>query len=447
VTGRVDGSSRFGANNKYSLFPSAALAWRVSEEDFLKSNNVISNLKLRTSYGLTGNSEIPAYSSLSLLSSNYAAVLNEARVSGTGLNRLSNPDLRWEKTAQYDFGVELGLFDNRITLEGDLYYRKTTDMLLDAPVPRTSGYATIRKNVGSMENKGVELAINTVNIQRKNFSWNTTFNVSMNRNKVLSLATRSDIFGIGGPNFTNPTNIIRIGEPAGSFWGLTRLGTWSEAEIQDAAKFVSYRNNLTILPGDIKYLDVNGDNAINDADRSIIGNGSPKAWGSFLNTFKYKNLDLTIELQYSYGNDVLDMTLHSSEDRVSLANSYATVLNAWTPQNQNTQIAQIRDTRAGYVTNVDTRWIKDGSFIRGRNLLLGYNLPLSVTKKMRLERFRIYASAQNFFLIRDKELNGDPEATPTGGYANDANNVFSQGMFWHSYPKSTILMLGLNISL
>jgi hypothetical protein len=206
-----------------------------------------------------------------------------------------------EKTAQYDFGVELGLFDNRITLEGDLYYRKTTDMLLDAPVPRTSGYATIRKNVGSMENKGVELAINTVNIQRKNFSWNTTFNVSMNRNKVLSLATRSDIFGIGGPNFTNPTNIIRIGEPAGSFWGLTRLGTWSEAEIQDAAKFVSYRNNLTILPGDIKYLDVNGDNAINDADRSIIGNGSPKAWGSFLNTFKYKNLDLTIELQYSYG--------------------------------------------------------------------------------------------------------------------------------------------------
>lgn len=447
VTGRVDGSSRFGTNNKYSLFPSAALAWRVSEEDFLKNSKTISNLKVRTSYGLTGNSEIPAYSSLSLLSSNYAAVLNEARVGGTGLNRLSNPDLKWEKTAQYDFGVELGLFNNRISIEGDIYYRKTTDMLLDAPVPRTSGYATIRKNVGSMENKGLELALNTVNVQGKNFSWNTTFNISMNRNKVLSLATPSDIFGIGGPNFTNPTNIIRIGEAAGSFWGLTRLGTWSEAELQDAAKFVSYRNNLTILPGDIKYLDVNGDRIINDADRSIIGNGSPKAWGSFLNTFKYKNLDLTIELQYSYGNDILDMTLHSSEDRVSLANSYATVLNAWTPQNQNTPIAQIRDTRAGYVTNVDTRWIKDGSFIRGRNLLLGYNFPLSVTRKIKLDRFRIYASAQNLFLIRHKDLNGDPEATPTGGYANDANNVFSQGMFWHSYPKSTIFMFGLNVSL
>jgi len=447
ITARADGSSRFGANNKYSLFPSAALAWRVSEEDFLKNNRTISNLKIRTSYGLTGNSEIPAYSSLSLLSSNYSAILNGQKVGGTGVNRLANPDLKWEKTAQYDAGIELGLLDNRITLEGDIYYRKTTDMLLDAPVPRTSGYGTIRKNVGSMENKGVELGINTVNVQTKNFSWNTTFNISMNKNKVLSLATPSDIFGIGGPNFTNPTNIIRIGEPAGSFWGLTRLGTWSEKEIAEAGKFVSYRNNLTILPGDIKYLDVNGDHIINDADRMIIGHGSPKAWGSFQNTFKYKSLDLSIELQYSYGNDILDMTSHSSEDRVSLANSYATVLNAWTPQNQNTNIAELRDTRAGYVTNVDTHWIKDGSFIRGRNLLLGYTFAPSTAKRLKLDRFRIYASAQNLFLIHHKELNADPETTPTGGYAGDGNNVFSQGMFWHSYPKSTTFMVGLNVSL
>jgi TonB-linked SusC/RagA family outer membrane protein len=447
VTARMDGSSKFGANNKYSLFPSAALAWRVSEENFLRNNPVISNLKLRTSYGLTGNSEIPSYSSLSLLSSNYAALIDEARASGTGINRLANPDLRWEKTAQYDAGVELGLFDNRVSVEADFYYRKTTDMLLDAPVPRTSGYATIRKNVGSMQNKGLEFALNTVNVQRRDFSWNTTFNISMNRNKILSLATPSDIFGVGGPNFTNPTNIIRIGESAGSFWGLTRLGVWSEAEVQEAAKFVSYRNNLTIRPGDIKYLDVNGDRIINDADRQIIGNGNPKAWGSLFNTFKYRRFDFTVELQYSYGNDILDMTLHSSEDRVALANSYRTVLNAWTPQNQNTQIAEIRDTRAGYVTNVDTRWIKDGSFIRGRNILLGYNFSPAVTSRLRLERLRVYASAQNLFLIRHKELNGDPEVTPTGGYANDANNVFSQGMYWHSYPKPTIYMVGINVSL
>jgi hypothetical protein len=209
---------------------------------------------------------------------------------------------------------------------------------------------------------------------------------------------------VGGPNFTNPTNIIRIGEPVGAFWGLTRLGVWSEAERDQAAKFTSYRNGLTILPGDIKYKDFNGDNAITDADRRIIGNGSPDFWGSLTNTFKYNNFDLMLELAYSYGNDVMLMNLHPSEDRQALANSYSTVLNAWTPTNQNTMIAEIRDTRAGYVTNVDTWWIKDGSFLRGRNLLLGYTFPSNVASKLKLSRLRVYGTAQNFFLlIADKD--------------------------------------------
>jgi TonB-linked SusC/RagA family outer membrane protein len=442
-TGRADGSSKFGDNHKFAFFPSAALAWRVSEEDFLKGNSVISNLKVRTSYGLTGNSEIPPYSSLALLRSNYTTVYNDVRVSGTGIDRLANPDLRWEKTAQADFGVELGLLKGRISIEADYYYRKTTDMLLDAPVPRTSGYATIRKNVGSMQNQGIELGINTVNIDAGGFQWNTAFNVSMNRNKVLSLATPSDIFGVGGPNFTNQTNIIRVGQPVGSFWGLTRLGTWSEAEREEAAKFTSYRSGLTLLPGDIKYLDVNGDKAITDADRSIIGNGSPKAWGALTNTFRYKNLDLTFELQYSYGNDVMLMNLHASEDRQALANSYTTVLNAWTPQNQNTPIAEIRETRAGYVTNVDSHWIKDGSFLRGRNLLVGYTFPAAVTNRLKLSRLRVYASGQNIFLLVKDKVIGDPEVTPTN--QGDGSSAFTQGMIWHNYPKPTIYMVGLQV--
>jgi TonB-linked SusC/RagA family outer membrane protein len=445
LTGRADGSSKFGENNKFAFFPSGALAWRVSEEEFLKGNPVISTLKLRASYGLTGNSEIPAYTSLSLLSSNYAAVINDTRVSGTGISRLANPDLRWEKTAQTDFGLELGLFNGRINLEADYYYRKTTDMLLDAPVPQTSGYSTIRKNVGSMENKGVELGINSQIINVGDFSWNSLFNITFNRNKVLSLATPSDIFNVGGPNFTNPTNIIRIGEPVGSFWGLTRLGIWSEAEREEAAKFTSYRNGLTILPGDIKYLDVNGDKAITDKDRSIIGNGSPDFWGSFSNTFKYKAFDLTLELQYTVGNDVMMMNLHASEDRQALANSYSSVLDAWTPQNQNTMIAEIRDTRAGYVTNVDSWWIKDGSFLRGNNLLLGYTVPSNkVTKKLNLSRLRVYGSAQNFFLLLKDNIIGDPEVTPTN--QGNGNSAFSQGMMWHNYPKPTIFMGGLQVA-
>lgn len=437
ATGRMDGSSKFGSNNKYAFFPSGAVAWKVSEEDFLKGSPVVSNLKLRASYGLTGNSEIPSFSSLGVLGTGYAAIFNNTRFAGVGTNRLGNPDLKWEKTGQSDIGIELGLFKNRINIEADVYYRKTTDMLLDAPVPLTSGYGTITRNIGSMENKGLEFAINTVNISTDDFTWNTMFNISMNRNKVLSLATPADIFGVGNPGFTNETGIIRVGEPVGSFWGLTRLGTWSESERAEAAKY-NYRGK-TILPGDVKYLDVNGDYQINDADRMIIGNGSPKAWGSFSNTFKYKNVDLTIELQYSAGNDVLNMTKHSAEDRVGLANSYSSVLNAWTPQNQNTPIAAIRDTRAGYVTNVDTRWVEDGSFIRGRNLLLGYNFPEKITKKLKLSRLRVYSSVQNFFLAT-KFSGNDPEVTTY-------SNAFAQGQTFFDYPKPTTYMVGLNVGL
>ncbi|ADB39428.1 SusC/RagA family TonB-linked outer membrane protein [Spirosoma linguale] len=445
ATGRADGSSKFGENHKFAFFPSAALAWRVSEEDFLKGNPVISNLKVRTSYGLTGNSEIPPYSSLSLLSSNYATIYNDTKVSGTGINRLANPDLRWEKTAQTDVGLEVGFLKGRISLEADYYYRLTTDMLLDAPVPQSSGYATIRRNVGSMENKGFEFGVNTVNINRGTFSWNTSFNISLNRNKVLSLATPSDIFNVGGPNFTNPTNVIRVGEAVGSFWGLTRVGVWSEAEREEAAKFTSYRNGLTILPGDIKYLDVNGDKAITDADRSIIGNGSPKGWGAMTNNIRLGNFDATLELQYMFGNDVMLMNLHPSEDRQALANSYSSVLNAWTPTNQGSQIAQVRDTRAGYVTNVDSHWIKDGSFLRGRNLLFGYTLPANVTSKLKMNRLRVYVSAQNFFLLLKDPIVGDPEVTPTN--QGTGNSAFSQGMIWHNYPKPTTYLLGLQIGL
>jgi TonB-dependent starch-binding outer membrane protein SusC len=437
-TGRTDGSSRFGSSHKYAFFPSAALAWRVSEEEFLRNSNFISNLKVRTSYGYTGNSEIPAYQSLPSLNT-YTGIFNDTRVTGLGLGRLANQDLKWEKTAQADFGVELGILNNRISLEADVYYRKTTDMLLDAPVPRTTGNATIRRNVGSMENKGLELGLNAMVINKENFTWNSTFNVSMNRNEILTLATPAPIFGVGNPSFTNQTGIIRVGDPVGSFWGLVRLGTWSEKEAAEAAQFSSYRGGKPMLPGDIKYLDVNGDKIINDADRMIIGNGNPDAWGAFINNFRYKNLELIVDIQYSFGNDVLNMTRHSGEDRVGIANSYKTVLNAWTPTNQNTPIAAIRDTRAGYVTNVDTHWIEDGSFVRGKNLSLAYNFSAAITKRLQLNRLRTYVSVQNFFLSTSFGGN-DPEVTTY-------SNPFAQGQTFFDYPKPTLYTFGINVGL
>jgi hypothetical protein len=232
------------------------------------------------------------------------------------------------------------------------------------------------------------------------------------------------------------------GQPVGSFWGLKRLGTWGTAELAEAQKYGknSYRGtDKPILPGDIKYLDVNGDYQINDADRMIIGNGNPLSYGSFINTVKYKNFDLTLDIQYSYGADVLNMTKHSGEDRTGLANSFKSVLNAWTPEHQNTDIAAIRDSKAGYVTNVDTHWVEDGSFIRGRNLVIGYNFNPAAAEKLRLSRLRMYVSTQNFFLST-KFSGNDPEVSTY-------TNPFAQGQTFFDYPKPTLYMFGISAGL
>lgn len=441
VTGRADGSSKFGASNKYAFFPSAAVAWRISEESFLKENPVISNLKLRASYGLTGNSEILPYSSLSSLRT-VTGVVNNSRVVGVATNRLGNPDAQWEKTAQADIGMEIGLFGSRISIEADVYHRKTTDMLLSAPLPVSSGYDVITRNVGSMENKGFELTLNTENISNSDFVWTTSFIYALNRNKILKLANPAPIFGVGNPNFTNQTGVIKEGEPVGSFWGLVRLGTWSTDETAEAALYGSntYRGTgKPLLPGDVKYLDVNGDHAINDLDRMIIGNGNPDFYGAIINNLKYRSFDFLLDLQYSYGNDVLNMTKHSGEDRTGLANSFKSVLSAWTPENQNSDIAATRDSKAGYVSNVDTHWVEDGSFLRGRNLVVGYTLSRSVTERLKLSRARVYVSAQNFFLLT-KYTGNDPEVCTY-------NNPFAQGQTFFDYPKPTVYMFGLSIGL
>jgi TonB-linked SusC/RagA family outer membrane protein len=421
LTGRADGSSKFGSENRYAFFPSAALAWRMSEEEFIKNIPVISNLKVRTSYGVTGNSEITAYQALAGLG-NYSVIFDGARTIGVGISRLANPDLRWEKTHQIDAGLELGLFNNRVSLELDVYRKLTTDMLLSAPVPSSSGYTTVTRNVGSMENQGIEFALNTVNIASDDFTWSTNFNISVNKNKVKSLTGGADIF--------SGSTVIREGEPVGSFFGYVHLGTWNTDEADEAAKYLR-------LPGDIKYKDVNNDGQINDRDRVIIGKGIPDGFGSLINTFNYKNFDLTFDLQFMYGNDVLFRSMHSAEDRQGIANSFATVLNAWTPENQNTSIAQWRPIPAGYDTFNDSHRVKDADFIRGRNLLLGYNFSPGVTERLHLNRLRVYASMQNFFLLTQYE-GYDPEVSTSG-------SPFDQGVALYDYPKPRVFMVGLNV--
>ncbi len=422
-TGRMDGSSKFGEANRYAFFPSAAVAWRISEEDFMRNIGAISNLKLRTSYGETGNSEIAAYQALAGMQ-NYDAVFNNTRATGVGVGRMANPALQWEKVKQVDIGLELGLWNNRVSFELDFYRKKTENMLLQAPLPLSSGFGNITRNIGSMENRGFEFAINTTNIQTAHFTWNTLFNISINKNKVLYLT--------GGSPIYSGATIIREGDPVGSFFGRLHLGTWGTHEADEAKKF-------NMLPGDVKYADLNEDGIINDADRTIIGKGIPDGFGTLMNTFTYKNWSLLVDLQFMYGNDVLDRSIHSAEDRQGIANSYKTVLNAWTESNQNTPIAQIRPIAAYYTTNNDNHKVTDASFIRGRNLLLSYTFKPEVAARMKIDRLRVFGSVQNFF-VATKYSGYDPEVSNSG-------SPFDQGLGLYDYPRPRIFTLGLNVGL
>ncbi|WP_432279867.1 SusC/RagA family TonB-linked outer membrane protein [Pricia mediterranea] len=423
LTGRADGSSKFGPENQFAFFPSAALAWRVSGEDFLSQNETISNLKLRASYGATGNSEIPAYRALAGLQSGTVIFAGD-RAPYTVPQRMANPDLRWEKTEQVDVGLELGLLNNRIALEVDLYRKLTSDMLLDAPVPATSGFTNVYRNVGSMENKGVEVSLNTINIDNELFGWSSNFNISINKNEVTALSGGSDIF-LG-------STLIRVGEPVSTFYGYIDEGTWNTDEADQAAIYDR-------LPGDIKYRDLNDDGAINSDDRAIIGKGIPDGFGTFSNTFRYGNLELLVDLQFQYGNSVMYRDEHSAEDRQTIANSFKTVLNAWTPDNQDTHIAQIRPIAAGYDTHNDSGKLKDASFLRGRNLMLSYNFKPELVKRLHLNRLRLYTSVQNFFVVTDYP-GYDPESSNGGG-------TFDQGFSLYDYPRPRTFVLGLNVGL
>jgi TonB-linked SusC/RagA family outer membrane protein len=431
VTDRIDGASRFGSDYKYANFPSAAIAWRISQEEFLHDNPTITDLKLRFGYGRTGNNTIGNYASLDQLGSNQY-VFNGTRTSGITTGSLGNPSLQWEQAGQYDLGLNLGLWQNRISFEADIYQRTTSKLLLNRRIPQSSGFPDIISNIGSMRNRGLELSLNTVNIQGKDFTWSTTFNISFLKNQVLALGTSNeDLFP--GPNFLNETNVLRVGQSVGSLYGLVREGTWSTAEADQALKYNK-------LPGDLKFRDVNGDGQINDADRVILGKNIPTGFGSLLNNFRYKGFDLLLDIQFTYGNSNMNLTEHSAQDRTGQANSYSRAYyDAWTPENQNTSIAQVRPSYVRYDTTIDSYKVEDGSFIRGRNAVLGYNFSSSVLDALKISRLRVYISAQNFFLAT-KYTGYDPETNTFTG------NPFAQGIQFFDYPRSRTYTAGLNLS-
>lgn len=433
ATGRYDGSSRFGKNNKYAFFPSVGAAWRVSQEDFLKGSKTVSNLKIRASYGTSGNQEIGQARSLSQIQPS-TTVLGGSAQSSLLPSYIGNQDLKWERSIQADAGVELGLFNDRINLTFDYYNRVTKDLLLQTPIPWSAGFtnANVYKNVGSVRNSGIEISLNTVNVKTDDFTWSTSFLFSANKNKVIKLNDgNADIFP--GPNFLGQNYVVRVGEPIGSFYGMTRLGTYGENEAADAASH-------GLKPGDRKYL-YNADGSVN---YSIIGRAYPKWTGTFSSSFKYKNWDLSFDIRFVQGVNTAANFKHSAEDRQTISNSLATVLNAWTPQNQNTSVSQVRNYKFAQDSHFDSWWVEDGSFIRGQNFIVGYSLPAAVNQKLHINRLRIYANVQNLFIIT-KYTGYDPEVD-TFNQTYGSNASFSQNIDFFATPRPRIWNLGVQLT-
>lgn len=434
ATARYDGSSKFGANNKYAFFPSVGAGWRLSEEEFLKHSRVVDNLKLRASYGVSGNQEIGQYQSIAQTQPG-TTVLNGANQSTLVPGYIGNEDLKWERSVQADVGVELGMFKNRVNMNVDFYNRTTKDLLLQAPIPWSAGMrnANVYKNVGSVRNTGIEVNLNTVNVETKDFTWSTNFIFTTNKNKVLKLNNgNADIFP--GPNFLGQTNVLRVGEPIGSFYGMTRLGTYSTDEAAEAAQ-----HNLK--PGDRKYIyNADGSNYY-----SIIGRAYPKWTGTFSSTINYKGWDFSFDIRFVQGVNTAGTFKHSVEDRQTTANSLKTVLNAWTPEKQNTMIAQVRSYQFTQDSHFDTWWVEDGSYIRGQNFTLGYTMPEAFNTRMKISRLRVYASVQNLFLITNY-TGYDPEVD-TYNSSLGANNAFSQNLDFFSYPRPRVWNLGVSLGL
>ena len=453
TTFRADGSSKLAPGSKWGYFPSAAIAWNFNREDFLKDNRILSTGKVRVSYGEIGNNRVndfAYYSTLTLpISASYAP--NNSVVRGAVPTAFGNPNLKWETTGETDLGLDLGFLNDRITLTTDVYRKKTTNLLLNAQLPPTFGYSSAFKNVGSVQNEGLEFTLNTVNISNKNFKWSSSFNISFNRNKVLALTDNQDYFLTNVPWATNyagqPPYITQIGQPIGMFYGFVWDGNYQYADFDKQAngtymlKANVPNNGLVrtqINPGFIKYRDLNGDNVVDDNDKTIIGNPNPKFIGGFNNDFTYKGFDLNVFLQWSYGNQVENATRLLLEGYAGTTglNMLATYADRWTPDNQNNTYFT---TKGGGNYVYSTRTLEDGSYLKLRTVSLGYNLSNQLTNKLRIRSLRIYVSGQNLATFT-KYKGSDPEVGTFG-------TPIVQGFDFSAYPRARTITFGLNVTL
>ncbi|RIJ45407.1 SusC/RagA family TonB-linked outer membrane protein [Maribellus luteus] len=447
ATYRADGSSVFGDNNKWGYFPSVSLAWRGSEESFIKDWSLFSNLKLRGSWGITGNQAISPYQTIASMESGFNYPYNGGSSTNLGFRiaGAQNPNLKWESTEQLNFGIDVGLFDSRINATVDWYKKTTEDLLLNRTLPSYTGLRSVIDNVGSVENKGVEIAL-TGDPLVGAFKWNTGINISWNRNEVLDLGENDRLefrTTYGGYGLRNGFMQLRVGEPFGQMYGYETVGTWKQSEAAEAAKFGQ-------LPGDIKYTDVNNDGKITPSDIKAIGNSIPDFIFGFTNRFSYKGFELTALIQGSKGNDIFNqgrIRLEGGAEGTSVR-----LLDRWTPENQDTDVPAFIDEQtrldAALVSTIQlgrgdeqrlSRWVEDASYIRLKNITLAYNIPSSLLNEWGIGHLKAYVSATN--LITFTNYSGyDPEVSSYN--SNDAQI----GVDLSNYPTAKTFTFGIDVS-
>ncbi|EDM38070.1 putative outer membrane protein [Pedobacter sp. BAL39] len=429
LTLRADGSSKFGSNNKYGYFPSGSLAWKLSEEDFIRDLGVFSNLKLRGSYGRTGNQEIASFQSLAGLSG-FSYIIGDKVVKGFAPGNIPNPDLKWETTSQSDIGLDMGFFNNRLNLTVDAYYKKTSDMLLYINVPWSTGYSSALQNIGSLENKGLELALNA-NIIDQGFKWNANFNISANKNKVLDLGSVSQILTgeiNGYLKITDPI-VIQPGEPLGSFFGYV-----SDGIFQNAAE-VAASAQPTAVPGDRRYKDTNGDGKLDATDRQFLGTAQPKFFGGMSHDFSYKSFDLSLSFNWVSGNKILNSTRAELDLPTGQKNSSERVNGRWTSSNPGNDIPRANLNRAFLFSDAQ---LEGGSYLRLNTITLGYHLPSGLLKAVKVRNVKVYATALNLLTITDY-TGYDPESNQSG-----QNNIL-RGIDSDAYPSAKTFLVGVNV--
>jgi TonB-linked SusC/RagA family outer membrane protein len=439
ATARRDGSSRFGANKRYTIFPAISAAWRISNETFWKNTSVVNDLKLRASVGKTGNQTIGDYTA----QGQYATGASYVGQSGIFLSTIPNPDLTWETTLQYNAGLDISLLQSRITLSVDAYIKNTSNLLLNVPLPNSSGFGSVLQNVGSTQNKGLEFSLNTVNIDKKDLNWSSNFNISFNKNKVTELYSGADNIlvstGLGSSGSLTSYSILQVGQPIGSFYGWNETGVYRYSA-DNASKINNTStgtNGYVFKGGDMIFQDLNGNSTIDNNDRMIIGHAQPKFTGGFSNTLRYKNFDLSMLMTFCYGNDLVNGTRYASESASGFTGSL-TLLRRWRNEGDITDIPIVNYVDPAGNRRFSNRWIEDGSYLRLKNITLGYQLPEKILSRITVKSFRVYATVQNLFTIT-KYKGYDPEASAFN------NNVTNIGIDQGTYPQYRALILGLSI--